>query len=108
MTNMYTADEPLMLARRQFDAFNEIGHGIAMSEERRRRLLSMSAQEWSAWEAFAQDGGAPPPLETLPEVLLRLANASYRLAVRTDRDRHTHQAGIMRPHLTMHAPSALA
>ncbi|HET6234407.1 MAG TPA: hypothetical protein VFE41_05475 [Acetobacteraceae bacterium] len=90
MTHMYTADAPLMLARRQFDAFNEIGHGIAMTEERRRRLLSMSAQEWSAWEAFAQDGGTPPPLETLPEVLLRLANASYRLSVRTDRERHTH------------------
>jgi hypothetical protein len=85
MINMYTADEPLMLARRQFHAFNEIGHGIAMTEERRRRLLAMSAQEWSAWEAFARDGGAPPPLETLPDVLLRLANASYRLAVRTER-----------------------
>lgn len=90
MTNMHTADEPLMLARRQFDAFNQIGHGIAMTEERRRRLLSMSAQEWSAWEAFAQDGRTPPPLETLPDVLLRLANASYRLAVRTDRGHPAH------------------
>ncbi len=85
MTHTHTTDEPLMLARRQFHAFNEIGHGIAISEERRRRLLSMSVQEWSAWEAFAQDGGTPPPLATLPEVLLRLANASYRLAVRTER-----------------------
>lgn len=85
MIHTHTADAPLMLARRQFHAFNEIGHGIAMTEERRRRLLSMSVQEWSAWEAFARDGGAPPPLATLPEVLLRLANASYRLAVRTER-----------------------
>jgi len=90
MTDHPAFDAPLMLARRQFHAFNEIGHGIAMTEDRRRRLLSMSAQEWSMWEAFATAEGAPPPLDTVPEVLLRLANASYRLSVRAERAPSVH------------------
>ncbi len=75
------------IARRQFDAFNEVGHGVRLNDEDRRRLLLMSPQEWSAWEAFLAGDGAPPPQPAVPVVLLRLAKASYRLAVRADRDR---------------------
>ncbi len=79
--------EPHALARRQYDAFNEVGRIAQLRDEDRRRLLLMSPQEWSAWEAFLAGDGAPPPQPPMPEVLLRLANASYRLAVRADRDR---------------------
>ena len=78
---------PHALARRQFDAFNEVGRGARLSDEDRRRLLLMSPQEWSDWEAFLGGDGAPPPQPAVPVVLLRLANASFRLAVRADRDR---------------------
>jgi hypothetical protein len=79
--------EPHALARRQFDAFNEVGRVARLRDEDRRRLLLMSPQEWPAWEAFLAGDGAPPPQPAVPVVLLRLANASYRLAVRADRDR---------------------
>jgi hypothetical protein len=78
--------EPRTLARRQFDAFNEAGREVRISDEERRRILLMSPQEWSAWEAFLTDDGALPAQPAVPVVLLRLANASYRLAVRADRD----------------------
>jgi hypothetical protein len=90
MTDISIADARLMLARSQFHAFNEIGLGIALPRERRRRLLAMSAQEWSAWETFATNGGTPPSMTSLPDVLLRLANASYRLATRVNRASRLH------------------
>lgn len=74
------------LARRQFDAFNEVGRAARLPDEDRRRLLMMSPQEWSDWEAFLAGNGAPPPQPPMPAVLLRLASASYRLAVRADRE----------------------
>jgi hypothetical protein len=77
------------LARRQFDAFNEVGRVARLRDGDRRRLLLMSAEEWSAWAAFLGGDGAPPPQPPMPAVLLRLANASYRLAVRAGRD-HVH------------------
>src|SRR5271168_3871268 len=79
--------QPHALARRQFDAFNEVGRAARLRDEDRCRLLLMSPQEWSAWEAFLTGDGAPPPQPAVPVVLLRLANASYRLAVCADRDR---------------------
>ena len=79
--------EPRALARRQFDAFNEVGQAVSISTEDRRRLLLMSPQEWSAWESFLTDDGALPAQPAVPVVLLRLANASYRLTARADRDR---------------------
>jgi hypothetical protein len=78
--------EPSALTRRQFDAFNEVGRAVRISNDDRRRLLLMSPQEWSAWEAFVADDGALPMQPAIPVVLRRLANASYRLAVRADRD----------------------
>ena len=84
MTDIDSPDAPLMLARRQFNAFEQIGHEVAITEERQRKLLSMSQQEWSVWKAYAQ-GGAAPAVTSVPEVLLRMANASYRLAARADR-----------------------
>jgi hypothetical protein len=79
--------EPGTLTRRQFDAFNEVGRAVRISDDDRRRLLLMSPREWSAWEAFLADDGALPAQPAIPVVLRRLANASYRLAVRADRNR---------------------
>ena len=76
---------PPALARRQFDAFNEVGRMARLRDEDRYRLLLMSPQEWSAWEAFLEGDGAPPPQPAVPVVLMRLAIASYQLAVRADR-----------------------
>lgn len=73
-----------LLARRQFEAFNAIGRAINISEDEQRRVLLMSPQEWSAWEAFAAGDDDLPPQPATPVVLLRLANASYRLAVRAE------------------------
>jgi hypothetical protein len=73
------------LTRRQFDAFNEVGRAVRISDDARRRLLLMSAAEWSAWEAFVTDTGALPTQPAIPVVLRRLANASYRLVARADR-----------------------
>jgi hypothetical protein len=77
--------EPGTLTRRQFDAFNEVGRAVRISNDARRRLLLMSPQEWSAWQAFVADAGALPTQPAIPVVLRRLANASYRLAARADR-----------------------
>jgi hypothetical protein len=74
------------LARRQFEAFNELGRVARLRDEDRRRLLWMSVEEWSAWAEFQGGDGAAPPQPPMPAVLLRLASASYRLAVRVDRD----------------------
>ena len=79
--------EPGALTRRQFDAFNEVGHAVRIGPDDRRRLLLMSLQEWSAWEAFLADDGALPAQPAVPVMLMRLANASFRLAVRADRGR---------------------
>jgi hypothetical protein len=84
MDNSETND-PSAIARRQFVAFNEIGDAIAITGDDRRRLLAMSRREWSEWEAFLKRGGAAPSVPAMPSVLIRLANASYRLTVRTDR-----------------------
>lgn len=79
--------EPRAFTRRQFDAFNEVGRAVRISNDDRRRLLLMSPQEWSAWQAFVADDGAVPAQPAIPVVLRRLAAASYRLAVRADRAR---------------------
>ena len=77
--------EPGALTRRQFDAFNEVGRAARISGEDRRRILLMSPREWSDWQAFLTDDGVLPAQPAVPVVLLRLATASYRLAVRGDR-----------------------
>jgi hypothetical protein len=68
------------LARSQFQVFSQIGEQMQLSEEARRSALLLSEQEWSDWADFLQDGPLPAQPQ-LPEMLLRLGNASYRLAV---------------------------
>jgi hypothetical protein len=87
---------PCTLTRRQFDAFNEVGRAVRISDDERRRLLLMSAREWSAWEAFLADDGALPARPEIPVVLRRLASASYRLAVRADLNREHRPAARAR------------
>jgi len=85
--------EPKTLARRQFEAFNELGRAVEMTDDDRRRLLGMSPMEWSVWETFMSDGGPPPSAQEFQAVLLRVANASYRLAVRVEQVRESGATG---------------
>jgi hypothetical protein len=68
------------LARNQFRIYSELGDAVRIPEEERRRVLSLDQHEWSDWAEFMNDGPLPatPPL---PEMLRRLGEASYRLAV---------------------------
>lgn len=90
MTALDSRAARLALARRQFAAFHEIGQQVAINEDRQRRLLAMSPTEWSTWKRYVAQGGTPPSVATVPEMLLRLANASYRLAVRAERAPSVH------------------
>jgi hypothetical protein len=68
------------LARSQFQVFSDLGAQMHLSEDEQRRALLLSEQEWSEWSDFCQDGPLPAAPQ-LPVMLLRLGNASHRLAV---------------------------
>ncbi len=88
------------LARRQFDTLAEIGSRIGMTDDDQRRLLAMSSPEWSAWQAFCHHSGPPPDQPPTPMLLLRLANATYRLAVRTERTAQGSTRAVAVPDIT--------
>jgi len=67
------------VARREFRSFVEIGDAIRLSEDARRRALSLSEREWADWTRVLADGPLPQHPE-LPEMLQRLGSASYSLA----------------------------
>ncbi|HUN39466.1 MAG TPA: hypothetical protein VMU81_04175 [Acetobacteraceae bacterium] len=71
------------LARSQFRIYQELGDAAQIAEEDRREALLLDQQEWSHWADFMNDGPLPatPPL---PDMLVRLGQASYRLAVLSD------------------------
>jgi len=68
------------LARSQLRIYQELGDAARIAAEDRRRVLMLNQQEWSDWAEFMNDGPLPasPPL---PEMLQRLGQASFRLAV---------------------------
>jgi hypothetical protein len=72
------------LARSQFNMFSELGEQMRLSEDEQRRVLLLSAKEWSDWSDFVQDGPLPAQPQ-LPLMLRRLGSASHRLAVLADR-----------------------
>jgi hypothetical protein len=77
------------LTRNQFHLFSQLGEEMQLSEDDRRRELSLSEQEWSAWSEFLDDGPLPAQPQ-LPVMLRRLGNASHRLAVMADNQRVHH------------------
>ena len=72
------------VARNQFHMFDQIGNEATLTDEDRRRMLRLSAEEWLAWSGL-RNGGAVPVLPALPVMLRRLGAASHRLAVVAER-----------------------
>ncbi len=72
------------LARSQFQLFSEIGEQMQLSDDDRRRVLRLSAQEWAQWSDFCQAGPLPAQPQ-LPVMLRRLGSASHRLVTLADR-----------------------
>jgi len=72
------------VARNEFRVFDLIANEIALADEDRRRVLRLSTQQWLAWSRL-RNAGTVPQEPVLPVMLRRLAAASYRLAVATER-----------------------
>jgi hypothetical protein len=72
------------LLRDQFRQLHIVGTQINLDEERQRRLLLVSKQDWRAWSIFLRDGPLPAQPEA-PVMLRRLGAATYRLATLADR-----------------------
>jgi hypothetical protein len=72
------------LAKSQFQVFSQIGEQMQLSQDDRRRVLLLSEREWSDWSDFLQEGPLPAQPQ-LPEMLMRLGNASHRLALVAER-----------------------
>jgi hypothetical protein len=72
------------IARDQFAIFDTVCSEIAIPHDARRRVLHLSAQEWSAWQELRRGGPAPPTLD-VAAVLLRLGQVTHRLSVMADR-----------------------
>jgi hypothetical protein len=69
---------PDRLAQSQLLLFDGLADQVALSEEKRRRMLRLSTQEWSEWSRLKSDG--PLPLRPgLSVMLRRLGAASHRL-----------------------------
>ena len=71
------------LLRGHLRAFRDVGKHIRLDEERERRVLLLSADEWSRWSDFSVDGPVPinPPVSVM---LRRLGAATYRLVTLSD------------------------
>ncbi len=68
------------LTRAQLMMFQELGDEIRMCADDRRNALGLDERTWMAWMDFSADG--PLPAEPgLPEMLRRLGEASFKLAV---------------------------
>jgi hypothetical protein len=68
------------IVRSQFRVFDRIGSEVTLTDEDRRRMLRLSAQEWLGWLRL-RDGGPVPANPVLPVMLRRLGVATHRLAV---------------------------
>lgn len=71
------------LTRAQFEMFDALGNLISLTEDDRRRALDLDDHTWSDWRDFLLDGPLPsnPPL---PEMLQRLSETAFNLAVMTE------------------------
>ncbi len=71
------------LARAQLAMVHALCDEIKLSPDDRRRALNLDDQAWRAWTDFLEDGPLPaqPPL---PEMLQRLGETAFNLAVVAD------------------------
>ena len=67
------------LTRRQFRLFTEAGDQIRLTQDDRRRALSLSETQWAAWSGMMY-GGPLPAEPGLPDMLCRLGSVTYTLA----------------------------
>jgi len=74
------------LARTHFSMFDRLGNEITVADEDRRKILLLSAHEWSAWSRM-RNGGPVPNEPELPVTLRRLSAATHRLARVAERGR---------------------
>jgi len=83
---MHAADcsKAAALLRDQFRTLRTVTTRMNLDEQRQRRLLLISRQDWPHWSTFLQDGPLPPRPEA-PVMLLRLGAATFRLAALADR-----------------------
>ncbi len=72
------------LLRDQFRQLHIVGTQVNLDEERQRRLLLVSQQDWPDWSMFLRDGPLPARPEA-PVMLRRLGATTYRLAALADR-----------------------
>lgn len=66
-------------ARRQFRLFSEIGDQARLTQDDRRRALSLTEQQWRAWCRLLADGPLPEE-PVLPDMLCRLGTAAHNLS----------------------------
>jgi hypothetical protein len=72
------------LIRAQLAIFRELGDHISLTQDELRRTLNLDEPTWAAWMDFREDG--PLPAEPkLPEMLQRLGETAFHLAVVADR-----------------------
>ena len=72
------------LARTQLAMFHGLGDQVRLTEDDRRRALDLDDRTWAAWTDFLSDG--PLPAEPkLPEMLRRLGETTYNLAMLAER-----------------------
>ena len=72
------------LVRNQFRELQYVGQIVRLDEERQRRLLLLSRDDWSQWGNFLRDGPLPARPE-VPVMLRRLGSVTYRVAALAER-----------------------
>ena len=68
------------LTRAQLAMLHRLGDQIVLTEDDRRRALDLDDRAWRAWAAFCL-GGPLPAEPGLPDMLRRLGEPVFRLAV---------------------------
>lgn len=68
------------LTRAQFSVFAASCEESGMRDTDRRLALGLDTQDWAAWQDFLADGPLPADPK-LPDMLQRLAVATFRVAV---------------------------
>ena len=76
-------DTTLGLTRGEFGLFTALGRRAAMPPGELRRMLGLTEDEWMQWLRFLHRGPTPAH-PSVPEMLLRLAEATFLLAQTTE------------------------
>jgi hypothetical protein len=68
------------MTRAQLAMFHALGDEISLTQDDRRRALSLDERAWAAWEDFMMDGPLPAA-PTLSDMLQRVAQTAFCLSV---------------------------